>query len=127
MAGGRPLQISEIESSARGIAALSEEILSSIESELSAEEGEKRSVLYRAHRMALKNWLGKYRPVEESAVKNKILGFEEAYHHLKEMSALKQALRVKRVSLRVRKQLAVERWRAFEAEARGDDGRLEAE
>ena len=103
--------------SAAGLAVLSKAVLAEIE--LGVEGGNECSAVYRAHRVALRNWLGKYRSLERVAVSDRVRGFDEAYHHLREMGALEQALGVKRVTLRVRKRLARSRWEAFEQVYKG--------
>ena len=73
----------------KDLAALSEALLSEIERELDAKDGEGRSVLYRAHRVAIMNWLGRYRPLARAAGEDRVRGFEEAYYHLRSMIAYK--------------------------------------
>lgn len=95
-----------------GLLALGKSALVEIESRLGA-ESERRSVVYRAHLTALRNWLKRYRVAETMSGGERARGFREAYYHLREVGALEQALGVMKVSIRVRKGIADEKWERF--------------
>ena len=89
---------------------LSIAVLAEVEPVFPANRTGKRGMIDRAHVIAIKNWLGKYRPTASAMGQSTVRGYQEAYHHLGEMGALHQALMVKRVSLRVWKDVASQRW-----------------
>ena len=97
---------------------LSKAILAEVEPALCSNKVGQRCVRDRAHVIAIKNWLGKHRPSASASGPETIRGYQEAYHHLREIGVLHQALMVKRVSLRIRKAVARQRWQRFEEEQR---------
>lgn len=97
---------------------LSKAILAEVEPALCSNKVGQRCVHDQAHVIAIKNWLGKYRPSASASGPETVRGYQEAYHHLREIGVLPQALMVKRVSLRIRKAVAGQRWQRFEEEQR---------
>ena len=97
---------------------LSRAILAEVEPVLPADRAGERGAINRAHAIAIKNWLGRYRPAARASGQSSVRGYQEAYHHLREIGVLQQALVVKRVSLRIRKAVAMQRWQHFEERQR---------
>ncbi|MBE9064834.1 hypothetical protein [cf. Phormidesmis sp. LEGE 11477] len=89
-------------------------VLAEVEPVLPTDRVGERGMINRAHAIAIKNWLGKYRPSASASGQGTARGYQEAYCHLREIGALQQALIVKRVSLRIQKAVARQRWRHFE-------------
>jgi hypothetical protein len=97
---------------------LGRSVLVEVEPVLLTDGKGERGRIDRAHAIAIKNWLGKYRPSASDSGQGAARGYQEAYHHLREIGALHQALMMKRVSLRIRKAMAEQRWQQFEESQR---------
>ena len=90
------------------------EILAEVEASLVLQAGKQQFLLYRAHAVAIRNWLGKYRVPADAPGNDRVRGYLEAYYHLRAMGAWPQATRVRRRSLRVKKDEAMQKWQRFE-------------
>lgn len=77
-----------------------------VETTLGAMKFRFQSVLACAHFMALKNWLGEYQISEEISRREKGRGLREAHFHLHEMGAIREMVKMMKVSLHVQKGLA---------------------
>jgi len=97
-----------------------EGLLDEIEPALILQGVRQRSALDRAHFIAVKNWLGKYRPAADVFGRSQVQRYREAYYHLREVGAWREAIRVMRVSIRVQKQVAGQRWQRFEEMMKGE-------
>ena len=103
------------EISQEDLATLGRGLLAEIEPALVSQGVREQSSLSRAHFVAIKNWLGKQRSSVNSSIAD-VQGYREAYYHLREVGAWRKALSVMRVTLKVQKQIANQRWRRFERE-----------
>ena len=105
-------------------AMLGESLLAEIEPVLIAQGIRQRHPIARAHLVAIRNWLGRYLPSGDLSARETVRGYREAYYHLREVGAWRQALDVLRVSLKVQKQVAYRRWDRFQQElvGEGDSG-----
>ena len=110
--GGGVVRLPEID--LENLPELGRAVLVEVEPVLLTDGKGERGMIDRAHAIAIKNWLGKYRPTASASGQGSVRGYQEAYYHLRETGMLQQALMVKRVSLRIRKAVARQRWQHFE-------------
>lgn len=107
-------RLEQAEISAGSFADFSRAVLLLVEANLTANRSEPPSLVYRAHRQALRNWLGRYRISEEMSAQQMSRGLREATYHLRQIGEWRQAVGLMRASLRVHKGLALQKWRRFE-------------
>ena len=107
-------ELNQTEVSAESLMALGQATLAEIEPFLVLRGDWPQDALHRAHCTAIKNWLGKYQSSEDTLGRERVRGFREAYYHLREIGALRQAISVMKLSLRVQKRLTHQRWTEFE-------------
>ena len=89
-------------------------LLAEVEASLVLQSAREGCRLHRAHVVAIRNWLGKYEVPIDALGDERVRGYLEAYYHLRAIGAWKQAVRMRRLSLRVKKDEAVQKWQKFE-------------
>lgn len=97
-----------------GLSTESMKLLADVEASMISRSAEKEYRLHRAHVVAIRNWLGKYKVPADVSGDERVRGYLEAYYHLRAIGAWQQAVRVRRLSIRVKKDEAMQKWRRFE-------------
>ena len=97
-----------------GLSTESMKLLADVEVSLISQSAEKGYRLHRAHVVAIRNWLGKYKVPTDASGDERVRGYLEAYYHLRAIGDWQQAVRVRRLSIRVKKDEAMQKWRRFE-------------